>query len=168
MEISKEPEALDSRLLVSRTGTTTAELRSAVDRIRDNKANHKRLLKLATFSLPDEEKQAHAVRQQLRDYYGPEPSIEGLVFSVATAVDNSEQYLGVYFDPDKIEEGALEIWLEEKAARARAAKNRRTAVDGYVANIVTMEDLNKTWESNGGDLDNLGAAIERARERVKS
>jgi hypothetical protein len=160
-------EALNPALLITRQGKNTQELRSALESIREDETKHRRLLKLATFSLPEEDKAAHSYRQSLMDYYGPDASIDGFTFSVATAADNTEQYVAVAYDPNKIEEGAWEAWKDDKAARHQAANARRMAVDGYVAGIVTIEDLTKTWQASGGNLDKMTQAVERGKERAR-
>jgi hypothetical protein len=119
---------LDPKLL-AQTRAQTRELHEAIQQIQDDESYHNRLLKIAVFPLPSEQGKAHQQKQNMTNFYGRTPHIAGLVFSVARSVDNSEEYLGVQFVPELIQEGAWEEFQEEKAQKAQEAKERKEQRD---------------------------------------
>lgn len=121
-------ETLDPRLQ-TKTRAQTTELHQTIGRIKENEAYHGKLLKIATFVLPDEQGKAHGQKQNMVNFYGNTAEIDGLTFSVARSVDNSEEYLGVVYSPEDIVDGAWDAWQEEKAAKAVAAKERKEQRD---------------------------------------
>lgn len=117
-------EELDSHLL-AQTRAQTKQLHEAIDKIKSDETLHNRLLKIAVFQLPEESGKAHQQKQNLTNTYGRTPEIDGLVFSVARAIDGTEEYLGVQYVPELIREGAWDDFQEDKAEKAAAAKERK-------------------------------------------
>lgn len=117
-------EALDPKLL-ARTRNEMTPLHEALQRIVDDEAKHNQLRKIATFSLPAEKGKAQAAKQNMTNFYGSSPVVAGFVFSVARAVSGDEEYLGVQFVPELIEDGAWERYQEEKAEKAEEARVKK-------------------------------------------
>lgn len=117
-------EALDPKLLAN-TRLRLSELHSVIEQIIEDPQLHDRLLKVATFPMPNEKGRAHQQKQNMTSYYGKDLRISGLAFSVARSVDNTEEYLAVQYLPKMVEEGAWEEYQEEKAEKAAEAKLRK-------------------------------------------
>jgi hypothetical protein len=121
-------DSLDPKLLVQ-TRSQTRELHAIISTITDpdNTQYHNKLLKLATFVLPTEKDKAYQQKINMTNYYGKDPTVYGLAFSVAHSVDGTEDYLGVQYVPELIVEGAWEAFQEEKMQKSMEAKARREA-----------------------------------------
>jgi hypothetical protein len=118
--------SLDPKLLVQ-SRSQTRELHATIQRIFENEEYHNQLLGLATFPLPSEDGKAYQQKINMQNYYGKNPSVAGLVFSVAHSVDGTEDYLGVQYVPELVVEGEWENWQEEKAQKNLEAKARKEA-----------------------------------------
>ena len=121
-------EDLDSHLL-AQTRAQTTELHKTIEKIKNDPAQHNRLKKIAVFQLPEESGKAHQQKQNMTNFYGRSPEVDGLVFSVARAVNGREEYLGVQYVPELIKEGAWEEFQDEKAEKAQQAKERKEQRD---------------------------------------
>lgn len=134
-------DELDPRLLGSTRSTQVSELRATCEKIRNDEKYHNRLLKIAVFKLPAEEGGAQKQKINMVNWYGPSPDIDGWVFSVAKAMDNSEEYLGVQYLPDLVVPGKFEEWEDDKREKAEHAKIRQAARDRAKQGVATDADI---------------------------
>lgn len=107
----------------------TSPVHDTLATIANDPEHHRALKVLARFKLPAEKGKAHQQKQQLTQAYGNVPAISGYEFVVTRSVDNSTEYLGVVFDPSKIQPGAYEEWADKKAAATARAKERQAKRD---------------------------------------
>jgi hypothetical protein len=129
VDVRVRVEPLDEKLLASNRNNAI-QLRQAIEDIKADPGLHNMLLQIAVFSLPEEDGKARQCRQTLCNYYGRTPDIDGLVFSLAHAVDNSEEYLAVQYLPDLVVAGRWDAWQDEcqkKAAELRERRKQRAA-----------------------------------------
>lgn len=121
--------------------TLTSPIHDLLATLANDEKYHKSLRTLAAFKLPQEKGKAHQQKQNLTNAYGNTPAISGFEFVVTRAVDNSTEYLGVIFDPDKIVAGEYEKFAKRKAEKQAAAKERKALRDEKAAAKAEIDAL---------------------------
>lgn len=153
MKFTLEP--MDENVRIT-SRQTSSPVHDALATIQADEKYHGQLMKLASFTLPEEKGRAHQQKQSLTNTYGNSPAILGFNFVVTRSIDNSTEYLGVVFDPSRMEEGAYDTWAEAKDAKAAKAKERKAQKTQADLKREAKADIKKLsadeadeWESKG-------------------